>query len=139
MYQKYVNENNVLDKQIAGIRRLLDSMKKQHDQDQDAINDFNKLPAPFAVAVAPGVAAYQRGGSDPTYYATMQARSNAAAADQQRLEAGAKKLQDDIKDLDAKKNVPTHAGKLIMLTTDGGTLDTIELESESKPTRGVFQ
>ena len=134
-YRKFVNENGELDRQIAAIRTRVDSLrqpyakllarKKQMDDDRAA------LVARMRQSYTGTAFSYARDEASVAWIDSELPKIRSSISD---MAAEVKRLQEDIGGVDARRHVPPHSGKLVMLKPDGKTeLETITFTPPAPP------
>ena len=129
-YDKYTKENTDIDKQIARDQQLGESDQRRYVAAQRDIAAYNSYIAANTTSV-PGIAGTTSTVMTPPPAQLTTAYTN-AQTNMPALKADAAKLQKDIDALKAKKNVPAHADKLVLLNPEGGELESKPAKAEPK-------
>jgi Flp pilus assembly protein TadD len=134
-YQRYQRENAEIDRRVGGIRGKLDDLKQQ----------YGKLAARRAQAesdIRGATSTVYVGGRRFGHYETITDEATVTKAQQELdkvregardIEAQVGKLKDEQTQTESKRNVPTHAGKLIVLAADKSELDSISVSVNLDP------
>jgi len=140
-YQKNLKDNAEIDRKIAADRAAFVTLKAQYVQadaerakiEKDRRTALAYVPLNYGTTV--GGTTYF--GNDPYYIGNLEKKKFEAIKLMTQCEKDGKAAVDDAKNVETKRVIPPHAGKLVLLDPDGkAELETVAPPAAPKPAEG---